>query len=77
MRINTLNSIFINLNLRMRPYEREIGCTTSFDWASEKLSLVWVRLFSENLRIVASKDRTNAESDHSQLWFTYIELNAG
>ena len=36
---------------------------TSFDWAPEKLSHVWVRLFLKNLKIVESRDRTHAESE--------------
>ena len=48
---------------RLYKFSCTIGCKKSFHWASEKLSHVWVRLFLENLKIVASKDRTHAESE--------------
>ena len=38
------------------------GCKRSFDWASKKLSHVWVRLFLEKLKIVATKNRTHMDS---------------
>ena len=40
-----------------------VGWRTSIDWASEKLSHVWVRPFLEDFKIVASRDRTHAESE--------------
>ena len=39
-----------------------VGCTTSFDLASEKLSHVWVRLFFEKIKDFRRKDRTYSDS---------------
>ena len=43
------------------PYFK-LQCTRLLDWASEKLSHFWVRLFLDNLKIVAITDRTHAKS---------------
>ena len=36
-----------------------VGCTMSFDWASDRLSLVSVRLILKNFKIVIREDRTH------------------
>ena len=38
------------------------GCTTSFDWASNKFSNAWVKLFLEKLKFVTRKGRTHADT---------------
>ena len=37
------------------------GCTTSFDWASDNLSQVWVRLLLKKKKIVTRWNRTTAD----------------
>ena len=37
------------------------GCTALFDWASDKLSHVWVRLFLKKLKIFTTKNRSHAD----------------
>ena len=43
-----------------------LGYTTSFDWASDKLSHVWVRPFLKDLKSGAWQDRARADRTQDQ-----------
>ena len=52
-----------------------VGCITSFNWASDKLSHIWVRLFLTKLKIVTKMDRTHADKMQASDFYANYAFN--